>query len=542
MTAAIDLRPDHRKIVEDILCEHLPDGVKVWVFGSRAEWTTKESSDLDLALEGDGPLVTRIVTALDLAFEESLLPFRVDVVDLHRVGEGFRQIVLRGGAALLEGGKGSVARSDWVCQRLGEVSLKIGSGATPRGGKAVYLDDGPVSLIRSQNVLNNRFSWDGLAFIDQARADELSNVEVLPEDVLLNITGDSVARACQVVPEALPARVNQHVAIVRPDPEKLDPQFLRYFLVSPTMQNKLLSWAGSGGTRKALTKGMIESFEVPAPLDVREQCAIARLLGILDDRIELDRRMNETLEAMARALFKSWFVDFDPVRAKMEGRDPKLPPDIADLFPDRLMASELDEVPDGWSVLPLDQIAVFRNGLALQKYRPEGDEDWLPVLKIAQLRAGTADGAEKARASIPPEVIVDDGDIVFSWSGSLELRVWTGGPAALNQHLFKVTSEVYPKWFFFHCVASHLNAFRAIAAGKATTMGHIKREHLREARCVVPDHDLLEAVRPVFEPLLHSVIRHRTLARALAVTRDTLLPRLVSGEIRLPAALVSEAA
>ena len=160
---------------------------------------------------------------------------------------------------------------EWAPIRLGDVCTKIGSGATPRGGSDVYLQDGPYTLIRSQNVYNDGFHHDGLAFIDEKHAAELENVEVLEGDVLLNITGDSVARACQVDPSVLPARVNQHVAIIRPDPSQLAPRFLRYVLVSPEMQAKLLSWAGSGGTRNALTKGMIESFDVlvdlpPQPL------------------------------------------------------------------------------------------------------------------------------------------------------------------------------------------------------------------------------------------------------------------------------------
>ena len=242
-------------------------------------------------------------------------------------------------------------------------------------------------------------------------------------------------------------------------------------------------WPKRGSAQPFISQGDARACVVRFPT-ISEQRAIAGVLRPLDDRIELNQRMNETLEAMARALFKSWFVDFDPVRAKMEERDPGLPPDIADLFPDRFVESELGEIPEGWNVLPLDEIAVFRNGLALQRFRPADNEEWLPVLKIAQLRRGSTDGVERARASIAPEFVVDDGDIVFSWSGSLELRIWTGGRAALNQHLFKVSSGSYPEWFVFRCVESHLRAFRAIAAGKATTMGHIKREHLREARCV----------------------------------------------------------
>ncbi len=245
---------------------------------------------------------------------------------------------------------------EWRDLILGEVCTKIGSGATPRGGKKTYLLEGPFALIRSQNVYNHGFHREGLAFISDNQADDLSNVEVLQEDVLLNITGDSVARVCQVDSAVLPARVNQHVAIVRADPAKLDARFLRYYLVSPYVQAMLLSWADSGSTRKALTKKMIESLEVSAPADVSEQRAIAHILGTLDDKIELNRRMNQTLEEMARAIYKDWFVDFGPVRAKLEGREPYLPPELWDLFPDQLVDSELGEVPEGWEVKALGEL------------------------------------------------------------------------------------------------------------------------------------------------------------------------------------------
>ena len=137
---------------------------------------------------------------------------------------------------------------DWSEVTLGKVCTKIGSGATPRGGKDVYLDEGPCTLIRSQNVYNDGFHHEGLVFIGERHADELQNVEVFEEDVLLNITGDSVARVCQVAPDVLPARVNQHVAIIRPDSVNLDAGYLPYYLASPEMQTLLLSWAGSGGT------------------------------------------------------------------------------------------------------------------------------------------------------------------------------------------------------------------------------------------------------------------------------------------------------
>ena len=263
--------------------------------------------------------------------------------------------------------------SDWGTVTLGEVCTKIGSGATPRGGKEVYSDTGTFTLIRSQNVYNGGFQHEGLVFIGVHHADQLKNVEVLREDVLLNITGDSVARACQVAPDVLPARVNQHVAIIRPDPASLDPGYLRYFLVSPNMQTLLLSWAGSGGTRNALTKGMIESLEIPI-LPLPEQRAIAHILGSLDDKIELNRRMNQTLEAMARTIFQDWFVDFGPVRAKMEGEDPYLPTELWDLFPDDMVDSELGEIPEGWEVKALSQISHVNPESWASKNTPDGVE------------------------------------------------------------------------------------------------------------------------------------------------------------------------
>ena len=531
-------------MVEDILHERLPEGVKVWVFGSRAEWTTKESSDLDIALEGDGPLDSRMVMALDLAFEESLLPFRVDLVDLARVEDRFREIVLRGRVVLMEGRTDSLTHFGWCSQRLGDISLKIGSGATPRGGKAVYRDAGPCSLIRSQNVLNNRFSWDGLAFIDQAQADELSNVEVLPEDVLLNITGDSVARVCQVDPDALPARVNQHVAILRPDPEQLDPRFLRYFLVSPAMQSKLLSWAGSGGTRKALTKGMIESFEVPAPQDIREQRAIARLLGSLDDKVELNRRMNETLEAMARAIFKSWFVDFDPVRAKMEGRDTGLPPDIADLFPDRLVDSELGQIPEGWDTTTLGDLCEppqygFTASASNDPIGPRflritdiNKRSWITWEDVPYCAISSSDLAKYrlhrgdiliARMADPGHgVLVEDDELAVFASYLIRFRPFAPAFARFLQYWLRSRG-------YWDLVSGRFSG---------TTRMNINARQLRSLPLVVPSGDAVETFASQINTLRAFVVSRAKETSCLTQVRDTMLPKLVRGEIRLPAAVI----
>lgn len=264
-----------------------------------------------------------------------------------------------------------------------------------------------------------------------------------------------------------------------------------------------------------------------------EQRAIACILGALDDKIELNRRMNKTLEEMARAMFKSWFVDFDPVRAKAAGQEPVgLAPEIADLFPDAFEDSELGKIPKGWRVVGLDEIAVFLNGLALQKYPPKDDSS-LPVIKIAQLRSGTTDGADRASAEIEPAYIVDDGDVLFSWSGSLECILWASGRGALNQHLFKVTSAEYPKWFYYLWIHQHLHEFRHIAAAKATTMGHIQRHHLSDARVVVPPQALLHAADHILGAIIDAIPQRLIQSRLLSGVRDELLPKLVSGEIRV---------
>ena len=271
----------------------------------------------------------------------------------------------------------------------------------------------------------------------------------------------------------------------------------------------------------------VRGLEVP-PL--HEQEAIAQLLGVLDDKIELNRRTNETLEAMARAIFKDWFVDFGPTRAKVEGRAPYLAPELWDLFPDSL---DGEDKPAGWESKPLDEVAEFLNGLALQKFPAADPEDSLPVIRIAELRGGITANSNRASREVPDKYVVKEGDFLFSWSGSLLAKFWTEGEGALNQHLFKVTSNRYPAWFFSQWVHHHLEEFQAIAASKATTMGHIQRGHLKEAMTNCPPDDLLYMLGETVGRLVEHAIKNELESRTLAQTRDLLLPKLMSGEIRL---------
>jgi type I restriction enzyme, S subunit len=312
-----------------------------------------------------------------------------------------------------------------------------------------------------------------------------------------------------------------------------DPRYVYYFFRAYA---KELSALDVGSANPTLNRNHVHPIEVPWPSRLDEQRSIAGILGALDDRITLLRDTNATLEAIAQALFKSWFVDFDPVRAKMAGRAPEgMDEDTAALFPDALDETDLGLVPKGWAVQPLDEIANYLNGLALQKFPPTGVDD-LPVIKIAQLRKGDTGGADKAARTIKPEYIIQNGDVLFSWSGSLEVDIWCGGEGALNQHLFKVTSQRYPKWFYYLWTKHHLEHFRQVAASKATTMGHIQRSHLSDAKAFVPSHEVLASADQVLSPMLDRIVAVSLKASTLSDLRDTLLPRLISGQLRLPEA------
>jgi len=270
----------------------------------------------------------------------------------------------------------------------------------------------------------------------------------------------------------------------------------------------------------------------PIPPITSDSSAVVGLLDALEGKRAVIRTMAVTLEAMARTLFNSWFVDFDPVHAKAGGREPGLPSTVANLLPDAFEESELGSIPKGWEVRSLDQLGTFLNGLALQKYPPTAD-GWLPVIKISQLRSGDTRDADRAGTNLPAEYVVEDGDVLFSWSGSLECVLWAGGRGALNQHLFKVTSTTHPKWLCFLGVHRHLAEFRHIAAGKATTMGHIQRHHLSEAKLAVPSERVLQGFDALIAPVVEQSWRLRVQSRTLADLRDALLQRLSSGELRL---------
>ena len=438
--------------------------------------------------------------------------------------------------------------SEWIEAPASEFcdSVRDGTHDSPK-----QVESGKL-LVTSRHITGNRLDLDSAYRISDEDYDEVNRRSKVDQwDVLFTMIG-TVGEPCLV--SSVPEFAIKNIGLFKSKTETRG-KYLYYYLCSPEAQHHTAS-RSRGTTQQYIPLGELRTFPVRYPARESEMQSITHILGTLDDKIELNRRMNETLEAMAQALFKSWFADFDPVidkalaaghpipeplhkraeaRQALGNRRKPLPAEIAQHFPARFVFSdEMGWIPEGWELKPLDKIAHYQNGLALQRFRPENEEDFLPVVKIAQLRSGYADSGEKASTNIKPECIIDDGDVVFSWSGSLMVDIWCGGKAALNQHLFKVTSAEFPKTFYYHYTQHHLREFQRIAAGKAVTMGHIKREHLKQAYCAVPSRDLIETHERMSVTWLEKAILCRIENRQLASARDTLLPKLLSGELRIP--------
>lgn len=446
--------------------------------------------------------------------------------------------------------------------------------------KSALLDQpGPVLLGLGSIERDGGFRSDKLRTYGGPSAEKLL---VRPGDLYVSLkdvtqAGDLLGAIARVPESVSVGRMTQDTVklIFTSDIPK---EYFYWLLRTPQYRQYCRSHA-TGTTNLGLSRDDFFSFKIPN-LDA-EKRLLTDSLESVEAKIRTNHQINQTLEQMAQAIFKSWFVDFEPVKAKIAALEAGGSEDdallaamqaiagsalfatdaadadaqtqlarlqaehpeqyatlraTAELFPAAMQDSELGEIPEGWECLPLDEVAHYQNGLALQKYRPENEDDFLPVLKIAQLRVGYADGKEKASPNIRKECIVDNGDVIFSWSGSLIVDIWCGGKAALNQHLFKVTSGKYPKWLYYYFTRHHLEEFQRIAAAKAVTMGHIKREHLKQALCAIPRKELIEQVSKTLSHILDQTIALRLEAQSLAELRDTLLPKLLSGELSVSAA------
>lgn len=275
-----------------------------------------------------------------------------------------------------------------------------------------------------------------------------------------------------------------------------DPVFVFYFLKTMDLAN----YAG-GSAVPTLNRNHIHTLPIKVPKNVSEQKKIGIFLKTLDDKIKLNNAINNNLEQQAQAIFTKEFLS-------------------------------LENIPNGWRQATLIDIADYLNGLAMQKYRPNEGETGIPVLKIRELRQGCCDNnSELCSPNIKRDYIIHNGDVIFSWSGSLLVDFWCGDICGLNQHLFKVTSSKYDKWFYYAWTKHHIDRFIAVAADKATTMGHIKRDELAKAEVLIPNEADYNRIGALLQPIYDLIISNRIANKQLAETRDTLLPKLISGEI-----------
>lgn len=409
-----------------------------------------------------------------------------------------------------------------------------------------------VPVIRGGDIKNGRIKFDDHKRVSKEKSLEFSRTILQGGEIVMNLISEP--GLCAIVPSShCGSNVSRDVAVIRLR-EGIETRYIYYFLIS----NECVNWHYArlqGSVTQKINLGTLRETPIFLP-ELQEQKRISAILGALDDKIENNHKMNETLEAMAQAIFKSWFVDFDPVidnalragnpipsdledkaarRREVMARDDYKKQPYADLFPDQFMDSDLRPGPVGWKISSLDKVAHFLNGAACQNYPVPENGRSLQVLKIRELRSGCfSESTDLATADIPEKWIVDDGDVIFSWSASLLVKIWCGGKGALNQHLFKVTSRHFDKWFYYLWSKHHLDQFIRIAESKATTMGHIKRSHLSEALCFVPKEEVLNLGKSLLGPILEKAILNEIESRTLASLRDTLLPKLISGELRVP--------
>lgn len=386
----------------------------------------------------------------------------------------------------------------WEKVKLGDCCSKIGSGSTPKGGATVYISNG-VTFIRSQNVHNLSFDYNGLTYITDQAAEKLKGVTVQPNDILINITGDSVARTCIVPLDVLPARVNQHVAIIRPKINILDARFLNYYLASPYMQSFMLGLSvGKGASRNAMTKDMIANYNIPCP-PFDTQRRIADILSAYDDLIENNQKQIKLLEEAAQRLYKEWFVDLR--------------------FPGHMHTKIVDGVPEGWEENSLAKIAEFKRGKTITKAQIEPGA--VPVV------AGGLEPAYYHNISNTKAPV-----ITVSASGAnagFTRMYYTDVFASDCSFVDRDTCSVLP---FVYCfLINHKSELDSLQKGSAQP--HVYAKDINALHLYIPDKSLLNKFCEVAVPMFSKIALLEKQNKNLAQARDRLLPKLMSGEMEV---------
>ena len=336
-------------------------------------------------------------------------------------------------------------------------------------------------------------------------------------------TRDDIGIATYIADDFEDVLLGYHCALITPNPAIVDGKYLNAFMHTRYIQKYFENNASGSGQRYTLSNDTISNIPVLLP-SIEEQHTIGKLLVDLERKIELNKQINDNLEAMAKQLYDYWFVQFD--FPNEEGKPYKSSGGIM-VWNEKLKR----EIPKGWHCGTLLDIAEYTNGLACQKYRPT-DDNKLPVIKIKEMHDGLSVDTEWVKADIPDEVKVFDGDVLFSWSASLEVMLWAYGNGGLNQHIFKVTSKNgYPRSFYFYQLIHYIGVFKQMAEARKTTMGHITQDHLRQSSIVLPpDVDIANKLEEKLCPIFDAIVKNSQEIMTLTKQRDELLPLLMNGQ------------
>lgn len=365
-------------------------------------------------------------------------------------------------------------------------------------GKTCPTDSFGIPLIATNCITNTRLYpvFENIRFVSQNTYDTWFRGHPEPGDMLLVLKG--TPGRINWVPDPVNFCIAQDMVAIRADEKKVYPKYLFAALRSHLIQQEIES-LHVGTLIPHFKKSEFDKLLIPCP-SYKMQKYIGDMYFCFSQKIDLLQRQNSTLENMAETQFRQWFIE---------------------------------DVRQQWKISSLSCIADFLNGLACQKYPPLNNIDKLPVLKIRELNNGISEDSDWATSSVKQEYIVHFGDVIFSWSGSLLVEIWNGDDCVLNQHLFKVTSKKYPKWFYYLWCKHHLSEFILISESHATTMGHIKRGDLDGAEVIIPDKKSFQEMNKIMNPIMDKYLFNQKQIRTLEKLRDSLLPRLMSGEVRV---------
>ena len=389
---------------------------------------------------------------------------------------------------------------------------------------------GDTVYIRAADMIGSRVSFDTAGRINDDAVDRIRKGKAKGGDVIFSHKG-TVGKIA-LTPMDSPSFVcSPQTTFWRTlDSERLDRRYLYYFMRSPAFTNQWTVRKGETDMADYVSlTAQRNLFVVVPPIEI--QRTIGSILGVLDDKIELNHRMNHTLEATAQAIFTSSFVDFDPVSAKAEDRQPYgMNGGTASLMPGHFVASELGPIPEGWIISSIADLARYVNG---KNFTKNATGSGRMVIRIAELKSGAGASTVYNDVEANEDNTAHSGDLLFSWSGSLDVYRWYQDESVINQHIFKVIPQGFPQWFVYFQLREAISFFQGIAADKATTLGHIKREHLSQAKFALPTPELVTAMDYTIDPLYQRIHKNERESITLADIRDTLLPKLLSAEVRV---------